>query len=368
MVKKLKKSSKTTKKPSEQEKSESYRVPIIISAPPHISPHDIPVSIELHDDDRYIKSSPDLHPIEPIHLRPLHHHPRSSKMEVYHGPVAVPADYPYGSAEPHHYYEPKNELPVEDHGDLSAIPGAPGLDYPTYSHLPETGFKCLQHTSTPGFYADVETKCQMWHYCQPDGRHDRFLCPNGTVFDQLTRVCNWWFNVYCDNSLSYYDINFDLYRESPRITQPSETPVYYHEARPSHPENSVMISPNSFLRHVEEFEAKIRPGDSYKEYSPYDSHNAPLLSAATRQEKRYPLKLAPSPQVRHDPDVSPDSSNARTVSTPVEKPSRKRGQKKRVPKRKKQFHSTHVPTYREAKATPAARRYRLVRRRKVNKN
>ncbi|GFY01650.1 chitin-binding type-2 domain-containing protein [Trichonephila clavipes] len=85
--------------------------------------------------------------------------PSQHQEPVYYGPVAVPQDYPYGGSQ-----LSGNNLSSEEYyppGDLSAIPGNPGVDYPVYSHLSETGFKCLAHTSTPGFYADVETKCQL---------------------------------------------------------------------------------------------------------------------------------------------------------------------------------------------------------------
>lgn len=37
--------------------------------------------------------------------------------------------------------------------------------------------------------------CQVWHWCLPNGRQFSFLCPNGTVFSQTARVCDWWFKV-----------------------------------------------------------------------------------------------------------------------------------------------------------------------------
>lgn len=57
----------------------------------------------------------------------------------------------------------------------------------------------------------MQNYLKVWHYCQPDGRHDRFLCPNGTLFNQETRVCDWWYNVQCHSSPFKYDINGDLY-------------------------------------------------------------------------------------------------------------------------------------------------------------
>lgn len=53
---------------------------------------------------------------------------------------------------------------------------------------------------------------QVWHWCLPNGQKFSFLCPNGTVFNQYARVCDWWFNVDCAIVQNYYNINEDLYR------------------------------------------------------------------------------------------------------------------------------------------------------------
>lgn len=36
-----------------------------------------------------------------------------------------------------------------------------------------------------GYYADIETRCQVWHWCLHSGTMFDFLCPNGTVFNQV---------------------------------------------------------------------------------------------------------------------------------------------------------------------------------------
>ena len=56
------------------------------------------------------------------------------------------------------------------------VPGIPGKawkDYPMFASVPQTSFSC-SHASY-GYYADMETGCQTWHYCQPDGRHSSFV-------------------------------------------------------------------------------------------------------------------------------------------------------------------------------------------------
>ena len=46
------------------------------------------------------------------------------------------------------------------------IPGTPGTDFPDFRSIPLTQFSCLDGSSNggtrrPGFYADVETQCQV---------------------------------------------------------------------------------------------------------------------------------------------------------------------------------------------------------------
>ncbi|EDW84521.2 uncharacterized protein Dwil_GK14169 [Drosophila willistoni] len=92
-----------------------------------------------------------------------------------------------------------------------SIPGRPGVDYPILSAVPYTNFYCDEQ-EYPGFFADMETRCQGWHYCDIDGRQASFLCPNGTQFSQAVFVCDWWFNVRCDLSPRLYAINARLYQ------------------------------------------------------------------------------------------------------------------------------------------------------------
>ncbi|XP_035906270.1 U-scoloptoxin(01)-Er1a-like [Anopheles stephensi] len=88
----------------------------------------------------------------------------------------------------------------------------PNVDYPAYDKIPSgLTFRCADRQ--PGYYADIETRCQVWHWCLPTGYMFSFLCPNGTVFNQAYRVCDWWTNVNCPESEAMYSINDDLYRD-----------------------------------------------------------------------------------------------------------------------------------------------------------
>ncbi|XP_055612050.1 U-scoloptoxin(01)-Cw1a [Uranotaenia lowii] len=85
-------------------------------------------------------------------------------------------------------------------------------DYPAYDRIP-SGLKFRCDGKVPGYYADPDTRCQIWHWCLPTGYMFSFLCPNGTVFNQAFRVCDWWTNVDCPASDALYSNNEDLYKD-----------------------------------------------------------------------------------------------------------------------------------------------------------
>ncbi|KAF5273089.1 hypothetical protein FQR65_LT04831 [Abscondita terminalis] len=90
-------------------------------------------------------------------------------------------------------------------------PGRPGIDYPALSHIPPTSFDC-QTQRYKGFFADPDTSCQVWHYCDLNGGQASFLCPNGTIFSQVALTCDWWFNVKCSTTTQLYVLNERLYK------------------------------------------------------------------------------------------------------------------------------------------------------------
>merc|ERR1712243_301779 len=47
-------------------------------------------------------------------------------------------------------------------GEMSAIPGEAGVDYPVYNQVPDTGFDCRSQTY-PGFYTDPQADCQSFY-------------------------------------------------------------------------------------------------------------------------------------------------------------------------------------------------------------
>ncbi|XP_037092983.1 U-scoloptoxin(01)-Er1a-like [Pollicipes pollicipes] len=85
--------------------------------------------------------------------------------------------------------------------------------YPTYASVPDNiAFTC--EGQLPGYYADVDFQCQVWHFCTLEAARYSFLCPNQTVFNQQYRVCDWWYNVDCASSSDLAANNADLYKDA----------------------------------------------------------------------------------------------------------------------------------------------------------
>ncbi|KAF2364209.1 Chitin binding domain [Trinorchestia longiramus] len=86
------------------------------------------------------------------------------------------------------------------------VPGEPWLNYPAYTDLPSTiEFNCThhvkEHRGAGHLFPDVNTRCQAYHLCH-GGARTSFLCPVGTIFNQVTGVCQWWFQVQCRQPFS----------------------------------------------------------------------------------------------------------------------------------------------------------------------
>lgn len=92
--------------------------------------------------------------------------------------------------------------------------------YPMLSSIPQTNFQCSSKAQ-PGFYADMEAQCQVFHRCDQAGNQTDYICVNSTVFNQITLVCDSWFNVDCERSLDYEDFaNSRLYTDQPLFDTP----------------------------------------------------------------------------------------------------------------------------------------------------
>lgn len=69
----------------------------------------------------------------------------------------------------------------------------------------KTRFSCIGKAS--GYYADVETGCQVYHMCDGLGRQFSYKCPNMTLFQQRMLICDHWYMVNCSMSERDFDAN-----------------------------------------------------------------------------------------------------------------------------------------------------------------
>ena len=105
---------------------------------------------------------------------------------------------------------------VENYADT--IPGVAGQDYPIFAFPPATSFVCDGRSR--GYYSDPEADCQAFTICAENGEDGgvgllkfSFLCPNGTVFNQESFVCDWWFNVDCSVAEQFYGLNQQVFTD-----------------------------------------------------------------------------------------------------------------------------------------------------------
>lgn len=113
--------------------------------------------------------------------------------------------------------------------------------------IPKTSFTCDGKKSGE-YYADTETKCQVYHVCVPgfNGKMSSmsFVCPNGTIFNQASRVCSPFDRVDCSLARRYYEsLHGDPnqhrtdYDGPTGPTVPVHRPVH-HASAPSRPRQS----------------------------------------------------------------------------------------------------------------------------------
>ncbi|CAG0921878.1 unnamed protein product [Notodromas monacha] len=121
----------------------------------------------------------------------------------------------------HGFHSNEVQLVNENSGD--EVNNRP--QYPAYGVIPETGFNCSKQLYK-GPFADINSGCQVWHYCDLDGRQSSFLCPNGTIFDQRSYTCDWWYKVRCGQSDQLYALNERLFKY--RVDDPPQFPFDYH--------------------------------------------------------------------------------------------------------------------------------------------
>ncbi|KAK0165248.1 hypothetical protein PV328_003781 [Microctonus aethiopoides] len=73
-----------------------------------------------------------------------------------------------------------------------------GSIFNTLSLSAMAGFTCKNRDT--GFYADIETNCQIYHTCDNHGNKFTYYCPQDTAFCQETLVCDHAYLVDCKKS------------------------------------------------------------------------------------------------------------------------------------------------------------------------
>merc|ERR1711934_503043 len=111
-----------------------------------------------------------------------------------------------------------------------SVPGEPGVDYPVLATVPSTSFSCVGKAEG-GYYADMETGCQVVHTCGGGSRGvNRFsfikystLCSNGTIYSQEMGTCHWWYLADCESSEKYYFSQNNIRVDSQSLVQSSSS-------------------------------------------------------------------------------------------------------------------------------------------------
>ncbi|XP_046658781.1 uncharacterized protein LOC124353031 [Homalodisca vitripennis] len=86
--------------------------------------------------------------------------------------------------------------------------------------IPATQFTCAGRP--PGYYADLETGCQVYHMCTEGGNQFSYRCPNTTLFQQRMLICAHWYQVNCSRSEQHYGANLLIgQRDKPFVNDDS---------------------------------------------------------------------------------------------------------------------------------------------------
>ncbi|OQV18592.1 hypothetical protein BV898_07417 [Hypsibius exemplaris] len=106
--------------------------------------------------------------------------------------------------------------------EVSILLSSRDAGYPKLNSIPQTSFSCASKIG-PGFYADIDaaSQCQVFHRCDLNGDKTSYLCVNSTVFNQLSLVCDSWYQVDCGKSIDYENFaNSRLYTNQPLFDTP----------------------------------------------------------------------------------------------------------------------------------------------------
>ncbi|XP_059485213.1 uncharacterized protein LOC132202360 isoform X2 [Neocloeon triangulifer] len=145
--------------------------------------------------------------------------------------------------------------------------------------IPVTSFSCKGRV--PGYYADLETGCQVYHMCAAGGQKFSYRCPYQTLFQQRMMVCDHWFMVDCKNSHLYFAANERIgvknqpfIQKDEKITRDFVADSFYPLKLETRAQAKAIEAPSSFNR----FPASIEEPD--KDLLPPLENNVDLTERA----------------------------------------------------------------------------------------
>ena len=107
-----------------------------------------------------------------------------------------------------------------------------------------------------GYYADPETRCQVFHICSADDQGSltttSFLCPNGTIFNQNYFICDWWFNFDCSEAEGLYSLNDKIAAEREELSAAASNSLSTYSAGPVAPAPAPVYAPEAPLAAYDE--------------------------------------------------------------------------------------------------------------------
>ncbi|XP_071034946.1 uncharacterized protein [Parasteatoda tepidariorum] len=176
-------------------------------------------------------------------------------------------------------------------------------DFPKYNTIPRTHFSCREK-GAPGYYADPETGCQVFHMCHGSGSKHSFLCPNGTLFSQYLMVCDWHSRVQCENGRSNFGVNDQLFNQH---SIPNHSPTYHNQYLSNYGWESKALPTRS------------DPQNHYFHRKGIPEHTQPRKNFRTRDRKHIQLQSQSQPQQTHSTQQHTQSIPQQTM--PLQQPS-----------------------------------------------
>ncbi|XP_050030758.1 uncharacterized protein [Dermacentor andersoni] len=176
--------------------------------------------------------------------------------------------------------------------------------------IPKTSFSCADKQAGE-YYADPEVQCQVYHICVPGvtGKLAKmsFVCPNGTIFSQSSRVCSPYDRVYCALAERFYE------NVMGEIDTDKE---YYHSLRVDAPVFNAIVPPHDQNRQ-DKRRRPVRPVVEYDDDVDYDATTAPPPPPTSTQRRRTQQQSTQSSARRFQPSQRSQFSRggSRTQST-----------------------------------------------------